>query len=540
MTRDELFNGIEQSAQWNVGVVISRKAPLPLDMTSVFRTKAEADQYAATNVVAYIGQVVSVIEEAPEGEDVGSVKLYYIDQNMTLQEIGPKVTLDGASIVEVDGKLTLAGFNDASAGAGDLPRIKVLENGDKTIEWLPINEVVQGATKNTITTGDGNTIVSDGSVDEGYTLSLYGVDAETAVEGTVPFKTAEGKLEWKPVYTEAEADAAIKVVGDKVTELEGWKDGLVISESYQSTAETAIATLKDIQTATASLAGAMHFVGVVDALPESGNPGDVVLLGTKEYVWDGAQSKYVELGDENIYAIAGSIKDADIAADAAIAQSKIAASVELGEGKSLATDLAKLKTDIEANATAIAEEAEAARAAEEANATAASEAKAAADTAQETADANAEAITDLQGRADALEGIVGATAEDGLRKAVADVTTKAGANESAITDLTPRVSTAESNIADINAAIETLRTDLEKPHSVFLSNAVDSITVTEGAAEWAINHGLNSLAVCVSIFEASELVFVDVIVVDENNITLKWNATGNEASEGVYKVMICK
>jgi hypothetical protein len=52
----------------------------------------------------------------------------------------------------------------------------------------------------------------------------------------------------------------------------------------------------------ADLAGAMHFIGVVEALPEEAKAGDIVILKdtTTEYVYDG--SKWVELGDEGNHA----------------------------------------------------------------------------------------------------------------------------------------------------------------------------------------------------------------------------------------------
>ena len=78
------------------------------------------------------------------------------------------------------------------------------------------------------------------------------------------------------------------------------------------------------------LAGAMHFVGVVEALPEEAKAGDIVILKdtTTEFVYDG--SKWVELGDEGNHAtktyvqnnfvqktftIAGIDMDANITAD---------------------------------------------------------------------------------------------------------------------------------------------------------------------------------------------------------------------------------
>jgi hypothetical protein len=54
-----------------------------------------------------------------------------------------------------------------------------------------------------------------------------------------------------------------------------------------------------LEGAIAGLTGAMHFAGVKDALPESGSAGDIVIVGTAEYVYDGA--KWVEIGDEGVY-----------------------------------------------------------------------------------------------------------------------------------------------------------------------------------------------------------------------------------------------
>lgn len=87
-----------------------------------------------------------------------------------------------------------------------------------------------------------------------------------------------------------------------------------------------------IVAATAGLTGAMHFVGVstTDPVTEGAtvgekttfSKGDVVLFSDKEFVYDG--SAWVELGDETSYIVKGTkFKNADIADDAAIAQSKI-------------------------------------------------------------------------------------------------------------------------------------------------------------------------------------------------------------------------
>lgn len=113
-----------------------------------------------------------------------------------------------------------------------------------------------------------------------------------------------------------------------------------------------------VDSATAGLTGAMHFIGEASVVitPNSSvdpritgyslstaEPGDVILYESKEFVWTG--SNWRLLGDEGSYAVKGSIKDADIDAEAEIQQSKIAGlaaefdtKVDKVEGKSLSTN----------------------------------------------------------------------------------------------------------------------------------------------------------------------------------------------------------
>ena len=130
-----------------------------------------------------------------------------------------------------------------------------------------------------------------------------------------------------------------------------------------------------VDNATQGITGAMHFIGeasvvinenssvdprINDYNFSAARPGDVILYGTKEFVWTGA--KWHLLGDEGSYAIKGSIRDVDIDAEANIQQSKIsgltaalAGKVNIVSGKDLSTNdfsneyKDKLE-DIEANA----------------------------------------------------------------------------------------------------------------------------------------------------------------------------------------------
>lgn len=76
------------------------------------------------------------------------------------------------------------------------------------------------------------------------------------------------------------------------------KRDLVFASAYNPETNKA-ATVADITTAVADLNGAMHYVGKEDKLPTdvSGyKAGDVIIVGIKEYVFDG--TKFDELGDE--------------------------------------------------------------------------------------------------------------------------------------------------------------------------------------------------------------------------------------------------
>lgn len=76
------------------------------------------------------------------------------------------------------------------------------------------------------------------------------------------------------------------------------KRDLVFASAYNPETNKA-ATVADITTAVADLNGAMHYVGKEEKLPTdvSGyKAGDVIIVGIKEYVFDG--TKFDELGDE--------------------------------------------------------------------------------------------------------------------------------------------------------------------------------------------------------------------------------------------------
>lgn len=120
------------------------------------------------------------------------------------------------------------------------------------------------------------------------------------------------------------------------------------NDNYDKITNKAI-TKSDLDAAVAGLSGAVHFIGVKESLPTSGNNGDICIVGNKEYVYSTSDSKWHELGDETIYAVKGQIKDVDIASDAAIAQSKIAGLTDALNAKANSADLGTMASETAAD-----------------------------------------------------------------------------------------------------------------------------------------------------------------------------------------------
>ena len=214
--------------------------------------------------------------------------------------------------------------------------------------------------------------------------TLTGGEGAQSIEGQIQaaIENLDGTINGAPgtdktltVFTQTDGTVTatfsdIQIDEDQVTSASGgWiTDGLAGKADLNSpdltgtpTAPTAVAGTNNTQiattafvknavdTATAGLAGAMHFIGITSTELTDGattstlvaktvgslskttdfENGDVVLYdnGTtvgQEFVWTG--SAWELLGDEGSYAVKGSIMNDDIADTAAIAQTKIAGS----------------------------------------------------------------------------------------------------------------------------------------------------------------------------------------------------------------------
>ena len=195
---------------------------------------------------------------------------------------------------------------------------------------------------------------SGGTVDSKISAAIGALDrADAAVEGQVVSAVSEDNgiiTVTRRALVEADipALAQSKITG-LTAALSGKQDTITFNSPYDSSSNKA-ATMADVTAAIGDLSGAMHFEGVQDSLPEDNegyNSGDVILVGNKEYVFDG--TTWHELGDETIYAVKGSIVNADISASAAIDQSKIANLVQDLAKKANTEDLGTMASENSAN-----------------------------------------------------------------------------------------------------------------------------------------------------------------------------------------------
>lgn len=207
---------------------------------------------------------------------------------------------------------------------------------------------------------DGRVDVLEAAIGEGGSVStqittaiekLDVTDTAVANQFVTEVSETDGKIAVKRAALTAAAipELAISKITGLQTALDGKQATVVWQNGNYDAATNKAITKSDLDAAVAGLSGAVHFLGVVEALPGTANNGDIVIMGNKEYVYATSDKAWHELGDETIYAVKGAIKDADIAADAAIAQSKIAGLVDALAAKANTADLgtmaAEEKTD---------------------------------------------------------------------------------------------------------------------------------------------------------------------------------------------------
>lgn len=261
------------------GNSIIRGNGVPLDITSVYDSFDSAVIYAATNPVAYEGQLVAVTENnetivyvispaSQEKKTIGEV-----EYDVYLARVGSVTLGDGDSIVldEETGVLSLKGFADAGTNT------KLIKDADGNLAWVTDKATeIQGgisALENRMDTAEANIATNTGNI----TTNANDIDA---LEGRMDTVEANIATNTSNITTNANAIDALEAKFE-------------------------------------SMGGIFNFAGTCTS-DELANldktkyqPGDVILVdGTKEYlaIEDGETIKWEPFGDaQGVSAIAGKV-----------------------------------------------------------------------------------------------------------------------------------------------------------------------------------------------------------------------------------------
>lgn len=307
----------------------------------------------ASDVSSAISTAIGDLGDSDEGTPYANVKAY-VDEKISdvvagsIEGLGDLASKD--EVAEADLEATLAskinGKADSTQVATDIDAAKTAVIG--TAEDASTADTIKGAKKYADEKASAAQSAAESHADDAI-AALDVSDSAVATQFVTAVSETDGKI---AVSRRAlEADDIPEIAQSKVTglttALAGKQNTVVFNTAYDAEDNKA-ATMTDVQNAVADLSGAMHYEGNSTTDPAEGEPtvaghegawakGDVVTYNAKEYVYDG--SAWRELGDETSYAVKGSIKDADIAADAAIAQSKVAGLTDALAAKATPADI---------------------------------------------------------------------------------------------------------------------------------------------------------------------------------------------------------
>lgn len=275
------------------------------------------------------------------------------------------------------------------------------------------------------------------------------------------------------------AEGAQKTADEAKSHSEGVASDLASAKSDLEAADTAQKNrITTLEQRIEGLNGAMHFKGVEDSIPEDVSTyaeGDVVIVGEKEYVFDGTAFK--EFGDvsaeaKRIGALEGKMTTAE--SDIAQAKTDIASNTSAINTKANQSDLdAKVETLTNAD-TALGERIKTVEDAVGESGSIANDIEKAKTEAIETASADATAKADKT-LADAKAHTNTEVGKDRARLDSLEAEIVKKASDEDLTNLTTRVTTAEQNIT-------TLRSDVDEAKEKISANEgnITSLKTTVG------------------------------------------------------------
>lgn len=318
---------------------------LTLTMGETFAKPADVDEK--------ITEAIGDLGDKEEGVPYADVK-EYVDEKIadavagSIEGLGALASKDKVAEADLDTALAtkINGKADSTQVATDIDAAKTAVIG--TASDASTVDTIKGAKKYADEKAAAAQSAAESHADDAI-AALNVSDSAVATQFVTAVSETDGKIAVSRRALEANdiPEIAQSKVTGLTTALAGKQDALVFNTAYNSETNK-VATMTDVQNAVADLSGAMHYEGNSTTDPAKGDPtvaghegawakGDVVTYNAKEYVYDG--SAWRELGDETSYVVKGSIKDADIAADAAIAQSKVAGLTDALAAKATPADI---------------------------------------------------------------------------------------------------------------------------------------------------------------------------------------------------------
>lgn len=303
---------------------MNRTNPAPLDASAVWTSLEDLRNYAQTSAVAYVGQILSLVEYNAETEEISTVKAYIIkDAAGNIEEVGSATNGDDVSIELTNGVLSVKDFGkryykyiaaveggeaahyELTEGwiAGLEPRV-VEEDGKMVIGWYEPNPTTAEGVKDQVVAVQGEVEQAKKDIDAAEqaieTLEGSVAEAEEAIEGIndALYGTGEGEeavagLVERVETLEGEMDAVQPDVETLKTDVAGLKTS--VANVYTKTETYTKGEVNDL--VSNAVSGVFHFRGAVDTfdkLPAEKAEGDVYQVGEKEYAWNGTE--WVELG----------------------------------------------------------------------------------------------------------------------------------------------------------------------------------------------------------------------------------------------------
>lgn len=233
-----------------------RGAPNPLDNSAVWKSLDEAKNYAQTDPTAYVGQILSVVDNVAGNVDVYKIK----NEAGDLELVGTVPVGDGNTVdIGTDGKIKLHGIDDKQTGTYQpslvngvltwaVPSTTTVEGLSTEIEGIKTrigtaeDDIDAVEAKLTDLGADTVKAAIDAAVEAGIYDDTALAGRVSTIEGDYLKATDKTDLEGKVTAEKERAEAAEAALGDRLTPVEAF-----FATAEGETLDEALDTLVEIQ-----------------------------------------------------------------------------------------------------------------------------------------------------------------------------------------------------------------------------------------------------------------------------------------------------